>query len=780
MDRSGHPKRRILSLVMAVILCIGTILPASPLYAEAEQTSAVDGASAKDDVSEAAPEAENEPAQETPAPEQSAPEKIGDFSAELFYGAEKQDDGTYLWTVPETTDEYKAGHRFNFRLNYKLTGKDTPANAISITVPRHILKEATGMNADTMEWSIPSESEVKSATVDGKVDESRISDNVNFAYRNDDGNSNNYEIYNFRAITGSSDGYIELSYLTSWSSFAYKDREAMNPFQATMSYRENGNVVATRKSDPISIAIDTSAKLTSVTQRAPYSRTTTWDNDWGDASKFGISNTGAYYYLIWDIRSVVNATQSYDFSIDEDSPTSNPDGIKVLGYRFAGENQYTPAGTRGSNVRRNSSLRGERWDHVLTAIPVSEVRNASSWIAHNVVTVTVTPKDGKDLSTTMKSSADWSWSQPTFTEPGGIFNSYKRGDGAARTGNLFGSTTHRASNRGFRAGDYTRYDLEEFNGYNPGTGKSDSDPNRGSYGGFDFASWAVGFPNSNTADGDASEPENYWKKKIRYTLTDEDVFLLNSDDALISQNGSTNRTIENGSIDKNKAIKLQNGDFRIDSLGYSWYMKDAQLNPETQTFQEIDPVYRDGEALKFEGKFNDSDAWITFATYNLKTSMWNKNDTYVASTNDGYIDIKDGQDLTAYRVTTENTHYYTEIFTVPSYSLKNSERVKSLLKDHDKMILLNNNNVVVDKQVDAKQDGNSENQEGSGWDQIFQSEHSDADYACVSQKSSSLTKNVVSSSNNIRQRSYTITWRITEEEKVRTGNTTTGTESYLP
>ena len=693
----------------------------------------------------------------SPAP-QADDSHIQSFTTELFYGAEKQKDGTYVWNVPETTDEYKAGHRFIFRLNYTLNntaGEVTPADAIHITVPQHILKDRNRNDADTMEWSIPSQQEVQAATDEnGNIDDSKISKNINFAYYSA---GNNYVIYNFRSFSNLNNGYIELAYLTSKSSFDYKDMDN-NPytFNAAMSYQTEPE----QRTKNILVEINTVANLTSVMKRAPYSREKTWNESWGNAGSFDITDPTQYYYLIWDVKSVVNATQPYSISFI-DNMTSNKDGMRVLGYRFSGQQSFSK-----SSSLPESRQKGERWDQVLTAIPLSVYQNENYWQAINSISVTVTPNDGKDQPKTKKSSATWTWSKPVFKEQGANFNSYKRGDGASRAGYVFDGTTHRASTLDFKAGEYTRYDLEEFNGYDAERNTTDPNPSLKTFDGFDFASWAVGFPNSSTVSGSAKSHDDYWKTNVKYVLTDGELFLLNDEKALKSSNGSTRRTIDNESIDAQNgtaAIKLEYGDYRIDKLEYSWLMNDAIFDEETQTFRQTASVtYDANETVTFEGQFNGSKDWVTFATYDLNNKIFNPVDTYVESMDNRSVTFKNDQDLTAYRVSTSNHHYYTELYTVPFYSLKNSDRVMNLLRGHDKMLLLNNNNLTVYNESDH---------------QIFSSDHSDTDYACVSQKKSSLTKNVVSTSNNNRQGYFTITWRVIENEIFKTGQ---GTETYIP
>ena len=74
------------------------------------------------------------------------------------------------------------------------------------------------------------------------------------------------------------------------------------------------------------------------------------------------------------------------------------------------------------------------------------------------------------------------------------------------------------------AGEYSRYDLEEFSGHdNTEITKTELD-------GLDYASWLVGYPYPWTYAPDTNDPMNpdsYGKKPVTYELIDEGVYLNN-------------------------------------------------------------------------------------------------------------------------------------------------------------------------------------------------------------------------------------------------------------
>lgn len=706
---------------------------------------------------------------------------IRTLSTQLFYGASRQDDGTYLWNVPVTVNGYEAGHRFNYRINFSISGVGTAAvDTIEFRVPKSTLKGRNGRASDTVEFSIPSRDDVTAATdTEGNISD-EIDGDVNYAWYTDD---DDIVIYNFREVPAGDNGYIEMSYVTSKNSFFYKDMGSMTPFICTMQIGDGTAENTKKTADPITTKINTTARINSTYKQRPYNKVKKWDDSWGSAVK--PADTSKYYYLVWNIRSDITATQPYNFTI-ADTLTSNLGGMTILGYRFAGQRTY-----QTSNTVSNQTATGTRWDSVLTAVPLDTYQSATYWQAVNSETATVTPVDGVDSPSDETSSATWSWSKPVFHEPGGSFDSYKRGDGAYRTYSLsysiYRGTNHSADGMDFKAGEYTRYDLEQFDGYD-GEEKTLTE-----YDNFDYASWMIGYPTQWTKDTAAStyDADSPWtaynNKPVKFELTDEGVYLVNDESGLISDDGSTNRTIENGGIDGTKAVKLNNNDFRINKLQFSWYLQDADYdNEETGEYQTKDVTYQDTDVVVFEGKFNGSDTWTKFATYNLKTKAASPVSTYVDSmTVHGAgeeIVFKSGQDLTAYRVTTANAHYYTEIFTVPFITLKNSSTVLNLLNSGRQLALVNNNKgkfYQLNSGVTySGADYETLMSNASNWTGIVETNHSDTDYAEAAEKDSSITKKVLATNNNTKRKYYTITWQLEENETIISG--AEGTMSYLP
>ena len=135
--------------------------------------------------------------------------EIRTFVVQFFYGAELNDNGDYVWTPTSNA----AKHRFSYRINYAISGKfELEPESIEMRIPKQILRDRDGKFADYYEMSIPTKKEVD----DGE----EIDMDINYAYYED---GDEIVIYNFREVYTGENGYIELSYLTSKSTFNYVD-----------------------------------------------------------------------------------------------------------------------------------------------------------------------------------------------------------------------------------------------------------------------------------------------------------------------------------------------------------------------------------------------------------------------------------------------------------------------------------------------------------------------------------------------------------------------------
>ena len=703
---------------------------------------------------------------------------ITSFSTMLRSGANwNNTEGKYIWTA----NSADAGHRFTFRINYDMmvyTAQE--ADGIQIKIPKQILRDRSGTASGGVEFSVPSEAELTSGE--------EVGETVYFAYKEDPEDPDSYILYNFREVGGGTfNGYIELAYYTNKTTFQYPDLGfggtddggASVPFTAVLTVDEKES-----NSDAIPVYFDTHVNITSTEKRYP-TLVKTWDTSWGEEP----NDAGDYWYLIWTVATTVDATQPYTLTIADSSQTDN---MQVVGVRWSGQSTFTLAqgtlGTTASFVRENQTQVRTRYDTVLTRIPQSvyDREDVSDWTVENRVDVTVTPKDGVDPQTSANSTCVFDYHKPDFYDPEGHFDTWKRGDGAWRQNhniyyNTSGSGVFNALN--MRAGNYTRYDLNEFGTHDGLRGSMTS------YGGFDYAVWVWGNPYVLTKNLALKEDEwqadpnyGYFQIPVIYDLLDpkESVYL------------SQDKT------DADEMTPLGRGDFQISSIQYNVVLYDAQLNPDTQTFVNTGSVtYNDYDVLYIYGDYGDG--WVLLGTRNYKTGEFTCTEGNAVS-NDGKTLIPNAG-LLGYRAVMASTHYSTTIGTVPTYELLNSDKVLSVVDDANSIILRNDSYADLyatwpNRSGGSTNDGvptfSGENLTGNPWDltgtpfdeivnknanatfyryfHVQDQYRRDFDYARISQRDSDLGKRIVATNNNTKRARFTISWRVDMTETVTAGD----------
>lgn len=695
---------------------------------------------------------------------------IREFSTQCFYGGDLDTNGTYVWHVPLNGDTYQKGHAFSFRINCAIAGNfETPVGCVKITVPTSILKNREGQSDDTYEMSIPSKAEVEAAANGGES----IDSDIDFAYYED---GDNLIIYNIKELPSGYNGYVEMSYLTAESSFAYPDMTKMEPFTATMTVDSTSTKDTTKTADPLYVAIDTTAQIDYTTKKYP-DKYTSWQSLWGTAPE----DADKYWYLEWEIQSAISANQPYTFTIT-DTPgkatMTTTDGTTEIAHdlvavKFSGLS-WQRVKTGDSASLKDQTLRGRRYDYVVTRIPIDSASNA--YTALNDEIATVTPKDPVDAATNKKASNYWKWERPYFVAPTGHVMVYKRADGAYRNNSsIYYNTAHYAPSMSIKTGEYSRYDLEDYmEGLKKGSDTL--------YDGLDYASWAVGYTYPWTIDSEgfannqyANNPEAaYGKKKVTTELIDEGVY------ATLNYK-PTNASLTHYDKDADdKSVQLTENDFKIKAFDFSWYMMDAAYDTDICRYNGTTAKYDAGdnsEVVTFYAKDNIADdTWTQIGTYTItgvNTGVAHFDSTYVKSTDGNRIVFADNYNCVAYRLVTSNTRYYTELFTVPDIALKeNSATMKDLLgvattAEKNSVVIANNNT--------GKWYVGTPDAPGS---EIATIEAYDIDYLRTAEHDSWVTKKVSSATNHPKQRYYTITWQINMGETVKAGEE--GTKEFVP
>ena len=265
---------------------------------------------------------------------------IDTFNTQYVSGGQMMLGGKYTWTPSSS----HAGHWFVFRVNYAASTRgDVPAETIKITIPKSILNDKQGQNADYYEMSLPLRGEEDS--------------NDEYAYYVD---GDNLVIYNTKTISAVS-GYFEVAYVTDDPTFNYRDMEKSDDFTAHI---QAGHLEADADEKPV--YINTRAEIESTSKYQP-TLSRSWNNSWGERP----ADADDYYYVTWVVRSTIKqpVTQYYTFSL-ADTVSSQYGATSVVGYKFSGQSTYST-----NNSITNQTKEGDRYDYVLTRHKKSDFEN---------------------------------------------------------------------------------------------------------------------------------------------------------------------------------------------------------------------------------------------------------------------------------------------------------------------------------------------------------------------------------------------------------------------
>ena len=663
------------------------------------------------------------------------------LKTEMFNGGTKNADGSYTWT-PKSKAK---GHQYAFRISYSISGVDTAkAGSMKLTIPRTTIVDRNGAEADEAQFSIPTKAEAD-AYLAGQGEE--FDADVNFAYYVE---GDNIVIYNFRDISAGDNGYIEMAYATTKTTFNYKDKQQYT-FRCSGEITDDNGNKSSMSTENIKFDMDSSATLDRLNIVYP-DKYSTWQSSWGTSIK--PANADDYLYLQYRVETRITATQPYTFTIDnkvtglDDNMTN---AMKIVGYKFSGKGWQKENSVQNQTLYSANKGEDARYDYVILRIKRSEINKVTYWKAMNQFTVTLSPTDKIDDNSVLNQGETWHWHKPIFYAPGGSANVYHRGDGVHRQNDphsIYYDAPHWTSSCSLKVGDYSRYDLEAFNGYD---GEKIT---MTSMDGLDFGSWFVAYSYRYTYDYDnynvnAKDPKGYGKKDVRYELVNNGVYLY---DALQDNPQAVRTPI------------LTYNDYCYSKIDFDTDFSDAVFNEEEQRFDRIDSAtYGENESLDFYGKFKDSKKDVLFAKYNLKTGTVWFDSNYVASMNSRTIQMKDGADLVEYTVKTANKHYRSEVFTVPNITLKNSKTVMDFVKNKKEVAVHAQSKVYIYASSTVYKDDIEKGDEGKAG-LVFSETSSDDDFVRTTKRDSSISKEIVSTTNNTKKKYYRLSWAVKAKE----------------
>ena len=637
---------------------------------------------------------------------------IDSFFAQLISGA-TQDGDRYIWTPGASP----AGHKYTFRVVYSTSGTgEIGPGEFEIRIPKSILIDRDGEYADEIGLSVPSVEELEIVGGSSELEQ------VDLVYRED---NDCFVVYNYKQISAAMNGYLEISYLQTKTTFDYPDMGENTPFQAFATLRD-----LEAETDQIKVYMNTHANIIKTEKRFP-TEVDHWLQAWGEAPE----DADDYIYLYWDIRTLIedNVTQPYDFTLEDEIISSTAGPVDIVGYKLWPRSEFSM-----DNTIQGVITGGQRYDAVITRHRKDEVEDLSAYKIVNKEIATVHPVDGIDPDTSSTSQKTFTWKLPVFEAPTGSFYAHKRADGDYRKQNDPKKSS--LEDLGNHAGNYSRYDLNDFKAGDL-TELND----------LDYAVWAEGYPYPWTLEDGANplDPSSYGKVPVKFVLTDEEV-----------------RLDVDGEQENAESDILTCDDYQIDTLAWNWEMKNGYFNAKTMKFTGGSPVYKDYEYIDIYGRFGHDDEWKLMAKYHLiDKTLWTDTQYVpdyetIPDTNGYKFQLADN--CVAFKMETENAHYYTRLNAVPNLKLKNSELVMNYIQDKNSVGILNYSR------------GNFYDRNG---EELVEITERDWDFARVTQLDSYISKKVVSSRNSAKQKSYIISWKVRAEELATMGE---GQKEYIP
>lgn len=694
---------------------------------------------------------------------------IGNVSlnATFVSGATSKGNDLYVWNATSSA----SGHSFMFNVNMDvnyITGHNSgiiPTGTIKVSVPLHILKNKSGKYADTIELPFD---EIKDKNGDGKITADEIPDDLietakkssdeltYFAYYVNE-KTNEAIVMNIVDLEHSINDVFDVKYDTTEKTFNYydygHDGSVSDAFYAGLTidgslvdktqlsnqstYKEAGETKFDAKTKSFKVAMDTSAKITNVNKGNP-TLYRNWNSSWGDEPE---TNGLSYYYLIWEIRTRIDdPMQSYYFSLTD--TLTNENNASIVGFRLAGNAKYkmlTELSSTASVVDEDSSGNakelngtGYRYDYVLTRHLASSF--TTGYKIKNKITATIDPVGGIDADTSADSTREYSYEAPTYSgETGSAYVEKYGGE-------------HGSSRGGIRKDFYNLADLQT------GTSTDYID-------GLTYNIHANALPYQWTIKdgGSAINHKDYAQKNVTYEIIDDTLWLYRqSDEKFTSQAYSDNaaKSLE--------SYKLNSEDYDFASLTYKLDTSTASWNEDEQKFDKVKRSLDKTDAITWYVKVDGQ--WLKAVTYNFKNGEVegdNPGRKYIQSINSSSITFEAGVDGIKAEVT--NKLYNSTIDINPSMRLYDTDRVKAVansLGESDAYIILKN------KTTFNLHDEDNQTQ-------YFTQSRVDGNRIRDAQRSSDIQKRIQSQSNDVRNKTFTLSWKVTQDEIM---NTDSGTE----
>lgn len=686
---------------------------------------------------------------------------VSKFDIEILSGYNRNEDGLYVWDAENPLD----GHSFIFNILFETSGEGKlDKGTVNITIPASVF----GDNFDMLEMSMPYYTEI---TDDLGVEHS-------WAYKFDE--AGNVVIFNIKDVPAGNAYNFNFAYTTTKKTYYYEDMQPSKDVKAKLELLESTPseenpdppVIKEQDAGPLNVAINTTAKINNTTKKSPQTMYDSWNALWGDEVK--PKNDGDYYYLVWEVESVVdpNSTQFYDFTLSdqnfniisvtppEKTDAFDPAGLKVLGYNYFGNgNTYL----LDPDTVYEQDIFGVRHDYVLTAVPKEWYDNLEpdeKIVIQNTVDATVHPADNdedKSEDTTASSSQTFSLQKPKFTAPNGSYRITKKGDRRNYLLDKFAYETNTS------IPDYV-YDISM-------TGYSYAD--------------TYAEPEDISGKGENYDPKsdytNYGKNPLHYEITDEEVSVA----GLI------------GEVSNND-YKLTKDDYYFNyiDIAYDFDMVkkgDEAFDDASKTYNRIKPVLDSGYTVYLDifGEFSGDGNYEKIAT----VAVYRSADSAAIEYDDGmqskakikYITDRNirvefsEKNCTGYKIVTSDECYYSAQFNIQIGIQLN--RTEGLLKwinsayyDDPKPENEEAEDRITELQLTNKAEMAVFHKDNTVVPASVQYDYG-TDYQNESKRQSAITKSVTAVKNNPLYKRYEISWRIDISEVVLSNGSTPVTQN---
>ena len=633
---------------------------------------------------------------------QTSTQEINDFSVSLISGITNQgtiDNPLYIFT-PSVS-----GSEFRYQVDYTLSGSgDLAAETVQITIPKHIFKDRAGNDADRYEVAVPEASE---ADVDDKEND--------FVYVE---RENDILIYNRLKISAADSGSIQFSYTTTESPFEYRDMSVSEEVVSRININKNVHEHLYTQDTAPGLTIDTYARLNSTSKSISMGSPIGWNSSWGNPSDFGIDTPDDYYYLVWDVRTNVSATQPYTLSL-QDTVTGENGNAEFVGVSWDGSSAYT---TNLVSPERTTS--GYIYSKVLTKHLKATYEPLETYRINNRVDVTVCPKDKVDPDSRGSDSAVYTYSAPQPDYPIGHFNFWKY--------NHY-RYYYNSEVVNYQLGEFRNNEIEEISQN------------------IDYRLDIVGYAYPWTIENGyhSSDVDHYGVNPVTYVITDDEFFFYDLVTAYDTPEGTE---------------QLDYHDYEITKVNYDYSASDADWSTSELKFITRSPVYSNDDAIYFYAKFKEDTGWQPAGVFHLKTGVGELLSDKVASLTYTSIVFKKDAGCTGYKIVTSNAFYYTRLNAYPYCKIKHSERIDRLIEtafgQGEKRVWLTNR---------ANTSIYSSDRENISEDNcIFTKNEYARNYIIGYEKESSINKTSTFFSNNKIKKMVTVGWQVNISESYQT------------